>query len=132
MLKKEAAINATNATMGGMSIISSYNVCHSVCTVAIAVLSLFGIAVSGMPLFFLTQYQAYFWGIGMVFLAVAVTLYFWRGPCISKHMILANAGLLFAGFPFAKSYFMLFMVAGFAVVAAAVALYLAERANGEN
>ena len=44
-------------------------------------------------------------------------------------MLIANAGLLLAGFPFAKGYFAVFMVAGLAVVATAVALYLAERAK---
>ncbi len=126
-MEKENLVGATNATMGGMSIISSYNICHSVCTSAIALLSLFGIFVTGMPLFFLTKYQIYFWTFGIAILALAIALYFWKGKCISKHMILANAGLLFAGFPFAKNYFTFFMAAGLAIVISAIALYFVER-----
>lgn len=127
MIKKETAISATNATMGGMSIFSSYNVCHSACTAAIAVLSLFGVFVTGMPLFFLTKYQIYFWTIGIAMLIVATVLYFKMNKCISKHILLANFGLLFAGFPFAKNYFTFFMIAGFAITIFAIALYFAER-----
>ena len=128
-MNKESAIGVANAATGGMSIISSYNICHSVCTAAIAMLAFFGVFITGMPLFFLTRYQLYFWAIGITMLIIATVLYFRMGKCISKHMLLANAGLLLAGFPFAKGYFAVFMVAGLAVVISAIALYFAERAK---
>ena len=128
-MRKEGTIGVVNAATGGMSIISSYNICHSVCTAAIAMLAFFGIFITGMPLFFLTQYQLYFWAIGIAMLTIATVLYFKMGKCISKHMLIANAGLLLAGFPFAKNYFAVFMVAGLAVVISAIALYFAERAK---
>ncbi|MBI4095820.1 MAG: hypothetical protein HY438_03105 [DPANN group archaeon] len=131
-VKEGKALTAANAAVGGMGIISSYNVCHSLCMGIIAVLSVFGIFITGMPLFFLTKYQLYFWTFGIIILAVAVGLYFWKGPCISKKMIAANGGLLLAGFPFARGYEFIFMVIGFGIVLIIVLMYLFERfGNGK-
>ena len=82
MLRLDKNVGVVNAATGGMSIISSYNICHSVCTASIALLSFFGIFITGMPLFFLTQYQLYFWAIGIAMLITATALYFKMGKCI--------------------------------------------------
>ena len=125
--KSSKGIAAANAAVGGMSIVSSYNVCHSLCMSVIALLSVFGIIVTGMPLAFLTQYQIYFWSIGVGVLAVAAGLYFWKGQCMSPKLLAANAGLLLAGFPFAGEFYAAFMLVGFAVVVAIIIIYLKER-----
>jgi len=144
-ITKDKVISATGSLSGGMSILSSYNVCHSICMGVIAALSVFGVAVAGFPLAFLLPYQPYFWAIGIAILVVALILYTQakhslavpsgtgsareiKGPCISKHMILANAGLLVSGIPFAKSQFSsyLLLTIGLVIVAAAIALYLKE------
>jgi len=124
---KEKLLGPANGIFGGMSIISSYNVCHSVCMSLISVLTFFGIAVAGMPLAFLTPYQIYFWTFGIVILAIALILHKIKGPCISKHMILANSGLLLAGIPFANKFYKLFLMFGFAIVAIAIAWWANER-----
>lgn len=128
-IKKEKLVTATGSLSGGLSILSSYNVCHSICMGVIAMLSVFGIAVAGFPLAFLLPYQIYFWIIGIAILAVALILYKIKGSCISKHMILANAGLLISGIPLTKSQFSsyLLLTIGMIIVAIAVALYLKEK-----
>ena len=126
-MKKETVMGATNATMGGMSVISSYNVCHSLCIGVIALLSFFGIIVAGFPLAFLIPYQIYFWIFGILILIIALALYKIKGPCISKHIILANFGLLFAGIPFLQNYSLLFLIIGFTIAISAIALYFAAR-----
>ncbi len=125
--KKAKTITAANAAMGGLSIFSSYNVCHSACMALIAGLSAIGIMVSGMPLAFLIPYQIYFWIFGIIILAVGTTLYVKMGKCISGKMLVANAGLLFAGFPFAGNSYLLFMILGFAIVITVILVYLFER-----
>lgn len=131
-VKEGKALTAANAAVGGMGIISSYNVCHSLCMGIIAVLSFFGIFITGMPLLFLTKYQLYFWTFGIIILAIAAGLYFWKGPCISKKMIVANGGLLLAGFPFARGYDFVFIVIGFGIVLVTILVYLFERfGNGQ-
>ncbi len=127
--KNTKGIAAANAAVSSMSIISSYNICHSLCMSVIALLSVFGIIVAGMPLAFLTQYQIYFWLIGSVILAVAVGLYIWKGPCMSPKLLAANAGLLLAGFPFAGRFYAVFMLTGFAIVITTIIIYLKERAE---
>ncbi len=148
--KKTKAIGAANVTMGGLSIFSSYNVCHSACMALIAGLSAIGIVVSGMPLAFLIPYQLYFWIFGIIILAVGTALYFKMGKCISQtqaeqssagpsktrgfawEMLVANAGLLFAGFPFAGNSYLIFMILGFAIVITVILVYLFERFENAN
>ncbi len=131
-MKKETAIGAANATMGGMSIFSSYNVCHSACMALIAGLSAIGIVVSGMPLAFLIPYQIYFWIFGIAIFAVGAALYFRMGKCISSKMLVANFGLLFAGFPFAGNSYLIFMIVGFAIIITVILVYLFERFENAN
>lgn len=128
-MKRESVITASNGIFGGMSVISSYNVCHSLCMGIISVLTFFGIAVVGFPLAFLIPYQIYFWIFGITILAIALSLYRIKGPCISKHMILANSGLLLAGVPFLQDFSVFFLVTGGFIVTAAITLYFMERRN---
>ena len=48
--------------------------------------------------------------MGMIFLGVSFVLLYLKGNCISKKMIVANGGLLLAGFPFARGYDFVFIV----------------------
>jgi len=126
-MKQEKLIPVSNSLFGGMSVLSSYNVCHSVCMGIIAALSFFGIAVAGFPLAFLIPYQIYFWTFGIAILAIALILYKIKGPCISKHMILANSGLLLAGVPFLQNFSAFFLVAGAVIALGAIILWWREK-----
>ena len=73
---KEKLTSLISSFSGGFGIISAHNVCHNICLGLIAVLTLFGIAVTGMPLGFLQDYNLLFWNMAAVFLLVSLSLYF--------------------------------------------------------
>lgn len=101
---------ATGVT-GTASIISAHNVCHAVCLGAVAVLSVFGIAISSTALMFLQDYNLLFWSMGLFFLIVSMILYLRLG-CISKNVMAANAGIIIAGIPFFPAEQLMFWIVG--------------------
>ncbi len=92
-----ASIAASTAT-----IISAHNVCHTLCLGIIAFLAVFGIAITGMPLGFLLDYNIYFWFMALGTLAVMLAMIIKNWGCVSNKTLLFNFGLLIAGFPFAS------------------------------
>ncbi|OGI15581.1 hypothetical protein A3K63_01540 [Candidatus Micrarchaeota archaeon RBG_16_49_10] len=118
---------ALGGISGGGSIISAHNVCHSVCLAVVAFLSIFGIAASSDVLMFLESYNLLFWSMGIFFLALSLLLYFKFPKCMSKKMILANAGLLIIGIPFVASLNLLFWVAGGVILSYSIAWYAKDK-----
>ncbi len=96
---KERAAGAVGSISGIASILGSWQVCHNVCLGIIALLSVIGITIVGMPLFFLTKVAVPFWIAAFVFLIITILVYA-RKRCISKNLIIFNAGLIVAGVPF--------------------------------
>ena len=107
----------------------AHNVCHSLCVGVVAILSVFGIAIVGMPLVFLDEYKLYFWGMGAIFLALALLLYFRKRGCISRKLILANSGIVIAGTPFdfLQNYSLFLWIFGGVIVGISILLYLKEK-----
>lgn len=96
---KEKVIGATGSLSGAASILGSWQICHNICLGLIALLSLIGITITGMPLFFLTEIATPVWITAVVLLIITIIIYT-KKPCISKNLIIFNSGLVIAGVPF--------------------------------
>src|SRR3989338_9606642 len=96
---KEKAVGITGSVSGIASILGSWQVCHNVCLGLVALLSVIGIAVTGMPLLFLTRWAVPLWTTAVVLLIVSSILYL-KKKCISKNLLIMNTGLIIAGVPF--------------------------------
>lgn len=100
---KEKLISSTSSVSGLSGIFSSYNVCHNICTAAIALLSVVGITVAGMPLLFLQKVALPIWMFAVVLFIATLLLYYKNRHCMSKNMLIANFGLLTIGTPFVQT-----------------------------
>lgn len=96
---KEKILSASGSVSGAASILGSWQICHAVCLGIIALLSVVGIVVVGMPLLFLTKIAVPMWIFAAVLFGITVTIYITK-KCISRTVLLLNAGLLIAGIPF--------------------------------
>ena len=126
---KESLLGYSGTVSGGASILSSYTICHQVCLGLIALLSVVGITVVGMPLAFLSKYTMFLWGLGVAMLGITALLYYFNHHCISGKLLSANAGFLIAGLPFEAflNYQRLLWVAGGAIVASTLVMWLWEK-----
>lgn len=117
-------INGFISSLTGLSgIASSYNTCHSICLAVVSLLSVIGIAVSGLPLMFLQTWAPYLWTVGLIFLLFSFYL-FYSKKCISKKLLTANTGFIVIGFPFAQSIFLWML--GVPIVVSALLWHHAE------
>ncbi len=125
---EEKAAGAVGGVSGAASILGSWQVCHSVCLGLIALLSVIGITLTGMPLLFLTKIAVPLWLVAVALLGVVAYFYFKR-RCISKNLMLLNSGLIIAGIPFqtVQLYQPAFWVIGGGLALAGIALYVKGR-----
>ncbi|MFH1752233.1 MAG: hypothetical protein ABH821_04830 [archaeon] len=125
---KNRISNITTTASSSLSLLGGYNVCHNICLGLIALLSVIGISVQGMPLAFLQDYAVYLWSLGIVLLAVTLVLYFVR-KCVSRNLLIFNVGLLTAAVPFKEleAFQLVFWVVGFTISGIAVAFYVNKR-----
>ena len=114
---------------GGLSVLGSWQVCHSLCLSFIALLSVLGIAIAGMPLLFLNQYATYFWSAAFLLLMPILIMYWKNRRCMSVKLILFNIGVVIASIPFAQAqpYQIIFFVVGGAFVASSAWMFLKSR-----
>ncbi|MBI2449045.1 hypothetical protein HYV49_01990 [Candidatus Pacearchaeota archaeon] len=112
---KEKTIGISSGLSGVLSFLGGYQVCHNVCLGIIALLSVIGITIVGMPLLFLQKVAVPFWIAALLLLATALVFYF-RSRCISKNMIILNAGIIIAGTPFFQDYSIFFWIIGGSIV----------------
>ncbi len=96
---KTNVVSAVGSASGISSILGSWQICHSICLWTIALLGIVGIAVSGMPLFFLTKITIPLWGVALGLYVLTGYWYFTR-KCVSKKMLFFNGGIIFMGIPF--------------------------------
>ena len=96
---KERSIGTTGSISGAASILGSWQICHNVCLGLIALLSVIGITVAGMPLLFLTKLAIPLWTVAVILLGIT-TWFFIKKKCISGKLIIINSGLIIAGIPF--------------------------------
>ncbi|MBI2148922.1 hypothetical protein HYU23_04530 [Candidatus Woesearchaeota archaeon] len=111
LIEKTGGISS--ALSGSMSFLGSYQVCHNLCLGVIALLSIIGITVAGMPLLFLTKIAIPFW-IAAVILFTITLFFYLKKKCISRNLIIFNLGILIAGIPFPKlqNYSVIFWIMG--------------------
>ncbi len=103
---------------GFISFLGSYQVCHNLCLGVVALLSILGIAVVGMPLLFLTKVALYFWIAAVIMLFITFLL-FLRKKIISSKILILNTGFIMAGIPFSslQHYSLIFWIIGGFLVA---------------
>ncbi len=125
---REKVIGLSGGVSGILSFLGSYQVCHNICLILIAMLALIGISVVGMPLLFLTKVALPFWIIAFLLLLVTLFIYFKR-RCISGKIMLFNSGLVIAGVPFkqVQSYSFYFMIIGGLFVLVSLIIYVKEK-----
>ncbi|MBI4447944.1 hypothetical protein HY643_03110 [Candidatus Woesearchaeota archaeon] len=127
---KEKLIGATGSVSGATSILGSWQVCHNICLGIVALLSMVGIAVAGMPLLFLTKIAVPLWVIAVIFLIITVVVYF-KKKCISKNLIILNSGFIIAGVPFQplQKFSTFFWIFGGLIVLTAIILFAKDKFN---
>ena len=122
---KEKMISATGSISGTASVLGSWQICHNVCLGIVALLSILGITIVGMPLEFLTKVAVPFWTIAFLLLLVTIGLYI-KKKCISRNLLIFNSGLIIAGIPFAplQRFSVIFWVIGGGLALVAIILFV--------
>ncbi len=129
--------NSYLSYIGGVSsasgVFSSYQLCHSICLGVIALLSLIGITLVGMPLLFLQKLALPLWTIGLALFALSLILYI-KLKCISKNLLIFNFGAIITGIPFENLQFLrsYFLVIGFSIIVISVYLIIKTRLENKN
>ncbi len=125
---KERIVGATGSISGAASILGSWQICHNVCLGIIALLSLIGITLVGMPLQFLTTVAVPFWSVAFALLLLTGVFYI-KKKCISGRLILFNTGLIIAGIPFqsVQRFTPLFWSVGGIFVFASIVLFVRHK-----
>ena len=97
---KEKILGISGGITGTLSFLGGYQVCHNACLALISLLTIFGFAVAGMPLLFLTKLAIPFWSVALALLATTIILKYGKSMQFSGKIILLNSGLIIAGIPF--------------------------------
>ena|SRR3989344_3798537 len=128
---KEKVLEGFGSFSGITSLFGSWQICHSICLGLVALLSVIGISVTGLPLFFLNKYAILLWGIAFGLLIITIAVYFIK-KCISKKLILFNTGLIIIGIPFQvlQPYTKFFWLIGGILIMIAVTLFIKDRLGG--
>jgi len=125
---KEKITSSVGMFSGITSFLGGYQVCHNVCLGIIAVLSIIGITITGMPLLFLQKVAVPFWTAGIILLLITFVMYK-KKKCISKNLIIINSGILIAGIPFnaLQQYNKYFLVIGGLILITGIVLIIKRR-----
>src|SRR3989344_5227601 len=118
MVLKEKFSSWFGILSGSVSFLGGYQVCHNICLGIIAILSLFGIILTGMPLLFLQKVAVPFWIVAVILLVITLYFYFSK-KCISPVLIILNMGILIGSTPFSyfqKYYKILWIIGGFFII----------------
>ena len=100
MIKVKNFVTGLSSSLSGtLSFLGGYQVCHNVCLGIIALLSIIGITIVGMPLLFLQKVAIPFWTVAVLLFAVTLVIYL-KKKCISKNLLMLNSGIIIAGTPF--------------------------------
>jgi len=130
---KERIIGASGSVSGVASILGSWQVCHNICLAIVAILSIIGITVVGMPLLFLTKLAVPFWTAAFILLLITYGLYI-KKKCISKKLIIFNSGLIIAGMPFkqVQTFSPALRAAGGILVSISIYLFIKDKIKTRN
>ena len=124
----EKTATLSSSLSGALSFLGGYQVCHNVCSGIIALLSLIGITIVGMPLLFLTKVAIPFWTAAVLLFAITLALYF-KKKCISKNLLMLNSGIIIAGIPFkaVQDYLAIFWIIGGTLVVLSILIFIKKR-----
>ncbi len=127
---KEKIISITGSISGTASVLGSWQICHNVCIGLIALLSIFGITIIGMPLEFLTKISIPLWGIAVSLLAITSVIYYVK-RCVSQKLLLLNFGLVTIGIPFPslQKFSLFFWIIGGSLVLISLFLFIKHKFN---
>lgn len=125
---REKILSISSSVSGVMGFLGGWQVCHNICLGIIALLSIIGITLVGMPLLLLTKVAIPFWITAVVLFVITLIFYF-KMKCISKNLIIFNAGIIIAGVPFSQvqDYYLIFWVIGGSLVALSLILYIKNK-----
>lgn len=125
---KEKVASAGSIVSSIISFLGGYQVCHSICLGIIALLSVIGITITTFPLIFLTKVAVPFWIAAVALLAISLVFYF-KKRCISRNLIILNAGMITAGVPFenVQSFRLLFWIVGGGLVLLSIILFIISK-----
>ena len=118
MVLKEKFSSWFGILSGSVSFLGGYQVCHNICLGIIAILSLFGIILTGMPLLLLQKVAVPCWIVAVILLVITLYFYFSK-KCISPVLIILNMGILIGSTPFSyfqKYYKILWIIGGFFII----------------
>ncbi|MEK6887627.1 MAG: hypothetical protein AABX14_01650 [Candidatus Aenigmatarchaeota archaeon] len=127
--KEKRFLGLFSGISGSLSFLGGWQVCHNLCLGVIALLSLIGITVVGMPLLFLTQYAVYFWSAAVLLLVPTVIMYWKNRRCMSGKLVLFNAGIVIASVPFPQfqAYYIIFWIIGGIVILGSILMFLKSK-----
>ena len=125
---KEKLAGTTGTISGVAGVLGSWQVCHNVCLGLIALLSVVGITVVGMPLLFLTKIATPLWIVAFVLLLITLVFYL-KKRCISGRLIILNSGLVIAGIPFQilQPFLVFFWIIGGALGVLGISLFIKDK-----
>ncbi len=114
---------------GSLSFLGGWQVCHNLCLGIIALLSIIGITIVGMPLLFLQQYNIYFWSVAVLLLIPTLTMYWKNRKHMSSKLMLFNVGIVIAAVPFIElqDYMLFFWLFGGALILYSVAMFARKK-----
>lgn len=122
---KEKLLKLSGAGASCVSILGSYQLCHSICMVLISILAIVGITIVGMPLFFLTKLALPFWILAVVLFSILLILKIKGMGCITNNSLMFNGGLLITGIPFLQDYYLfLWVVGGIFIIYSIISYFL--------
>src|SRR3989344_9273767 len=125
---KEKIIGFIGSLSGITGFLGSWQVCHNICLLIVAFLSVLGITILGMPLLFLTKIALPLWITAVILLLILIILLI-KKKCISKKLVLFNSGVIIAGIPFQKleNFLIIFWILGGLLVILSIFLYIKEK-----
>lgn len=127
-IKKGRALTVTSSVSGAMGFLGGYQVCHNICLGIIALLSIIGITLVGMPLLFLTKVAIPFWIIASLLFVLSL-LFYLKSKCVSRNLLLLNGGIIIAGVPFnsLKNFTPLFWITGGSLILISIILFIKDK-----
>lgn len=127
-VKKGKALTVTSSVSGIMGFLGGYQVCHNICLGIIALLSIIGITLVGMPLLFLTKVAIPFW-IAAFSLFIISLFFYLKSRCLSRNLLLFNGGIIIAAVPFnsLKNFLVFFWIIGGSIILISIVLSIRDR-----
>ena len=130
---KERFLGLFSGISGSLSFLGGWYVCHNICLGIIALLSLIGITIVGMPLLFLQQYSVYFWSIALLLLIPTLAMYWKSRKNMSSRLLLFNIGIIIAAVPFIElqDYMIFFWIIGGVLIFYSILMFAKARFAGK-